>query len=243
MIINGKTYDRSNLGKVFDYAMLNHNVTRADIEGHVKKAIEYNVNGVHCNPYWLPMIADMLEGTGIETGICPAFPFGAVDTKAKVQQVEELCKVMRGRPACVDTVVNVGLLRGGEYKAFTEDIKAVAEVAHAHGYIMKSILETPFLTDEEIAIACHCAVDAGVDFVKAASGRSGVAQLREIEIMKKNVPPHIRIKHAGMGTTNLTHIVIMGLAMGVSLFGNGFAHNVIEEIETWYKDLVINLPT
>ena len=240
MIINGKEYTRENLGKCFDYAMLNHDVTRDQIKEHVRKAIQYNVNGVHCNPYWLPMIADMLEGTGIETGICPSFPFGCSDTKDKVRQVEDLCKVMKGRPSCVDTVVNVGLLRGGEYKAFTEDIKAVADTAHSYGYICKSILETPFLTDEEIATACKCAVEAGVDFVKAASGRSGVAQLREIEIMKANVPPTVKIKHAGMGTTNLTHIVIMGLAIGVSLFGNGFAHQVIEEIDTYYKDLVID---
>ena len=240
MIINGKEYTRENLGKCFDYAMLNHDVTREQIKEHVRKAIQYNVNGVHCNPYWLPMIADMLEGTGIETGICPAFPFGCVSTEEKVRTVEDLCKVMHGRPSCVDTVVNVGLLRGGEYKAFTEDIKAVADTAHAHGYICKSILETPFLTDEEIATACKCAVEAGVDFVKAASGRSGVAQLREIEIMKANVPANVKIKHAGMGTTNLTHIVIMGLAIGVSLFGNGFAHQVIEEVDQYYKDLVID---
>ena len=243
MIINGKEYNKDNLGKVFDYAMLGHNVTREQIQEHVRMAIKYNVNGVHCNPYWLPMIADMLEGTGIETGICPAFPFGCVDTKTKVWQVEELCKELQGRPSCVDTVVNVGLLRGGEFKAFTEDIKAVADVAHSYGYVCKSILETPFLTDQEIADATKGAVEAGVDYVKAASGRSGVAQLREIQIMKENIPENVKIKHAGIGETNLTHIVISGLAMGVSLFGNGFAHKVIEDVERFYKDLVITTTT
>ena len=222
MIINGKEYTRDNLGKVFDYAMLGHDATREQIREHVRKAIEYNVNGVHCNPYWLPMIADMLEGTGIETGICPVFPFGASDTAAKIYQVKEACRILKGRPACVDTVVNVGLLRGKEYQAFTEDIRGVVEVGHGEGYVVKSILETPFLTDEEIATATKCAVEAGVDFVKAASGRSGVAELRETRIMLENIPEGVRVKHAGMGTTNLTQIVIMGLEMGVSLFGNGF---------------------
>ena len=240
MIINGKEYNRSNLGKVFDYAMLNHNVTREDIEGHVRRAIEYNVNGVHCNPYWVPLIADMLEGTDIETGIVPAFPFGCSSTAEKVHEVEELCKVMRGRPSCVDAVTNVGLLRGKEYDAYKEDIREIVKVAHSHGYICKAILETPFLTDDEIAAATVCAVEAGVDFVKAASGRSGTAQLREIEIMKANIPEGVKIKHAGLDRINLTHVVIMGLSIGVSIFGNGFAHQAIEEIDRWYKDLVID---
>ena len=81
MIINGKEYTRENLGKIFDYAMLNHDVTREQVQEHVRKGIYYNVNGIHCNPVWVPMIADMLEGTGIETGICPAFPFGAADVE------------------------------------------------------------------------------------------------------------------------------------------------------------------
>lgn len=241
MIINGKEYTKENLGKCFDYAMLSPDVTRADVEEHLRKAIKYNVNGVHCNPCWLPLVADTLEGTGIQAGIIPAFPFGAVDTKTKVAQVKDGCEILNGRPGCVDVVVNVGLLRGGELKAFTEDIREVCKVSHDYGYVVKSILETPYLTDEQIADGCKCAVEAGTDYVKTASGRSGVSELKAVEIMKASIPEHVGIKFAGLGTTNLTSLVIMGLAKGVSLFGNGFAHDIIEEVDTHYKDLVINL--
>ena len=239
MIINGKEYNRSNIGKLFDYAMLNHDVTRADIQNHVKKAIELNVNGVHCNPYWLPMIADMLEGTGIQTGIIPSFPFGCSDTNSKLMQIESDCRILKGRPGCVDAVGNVGLVRGGELKAYTDDLKEIVKVGHEYGYPVKIILETPFLTDDQIADACKCATEAGADYVKTASGRSGVSEMHAVDIMKANISPNMGIKYAGMGPTNVTALVILGLSKGVSLFGNGFAHVVIDEVEKYYSNLVI----
>ncbi len=240
MIINGKEYTRENLGKIFDYAMLSPDVTKEQVQEHLRKAVRYNVSGVHCNPYWLPLVADTLEGTGIETGICPSFPFGCDSTKMKVHQVEEYCRLLNGRPGCVDTVVNIGLLRDGELGAFTEDLKEIVKVSHAYGYDVKSILETTFLTDQQIADGSRCAVEAGVDFVKCASGRSGIAELRAIRIMKANVPENIKLKYSAMGTINLTELTIMGLAMGVSMFGTGFAHLIIEDICANYSDMVIN---
>ena len=239
MIINGKEYNRQNLGKIFDYAMLSPDVTREQVKHHLELAIKYNVSGVHCNPYWLPMIADTLEGTGIETGICPSFPVGCDSTAMKVHQIEEHCKVLRGRPACVDTVVNIGLLRGGELDEFTNDLREIVKVSHSYGYVVKSILETTFLTDEQIADGTKCAVEAGVDFVKCASGRSGCADLHALQIMKANAPSNIKLKFSAMGTLNLTEQTIMGLTIGASMFGTGYAHKIIEELETYYKDLVI----
>lgn len=239
MIINGTKYDRKKLGKLFDYAMLNHDVTREQIKGHVAKAIELGVWGVHCNPCWTGYIADMLDGTGIETGIIPAFPFGADDTQSKVAQIEAGCKILHGRPGCVDSVGNVGLLRGGELAEYTADLKEVVRAAHEHGYKAKIILETPFLTDAQIADACKCAVEAGADFIKTASGRSGVTEVRVLDVIRANIPQGMPVKLAGMGTSNLTQLTIMGLAKGASVFGTGFAHIIIDEIEAQYADFVV----
>lgn len=68
------------------------------IREHVKKAIKYNVNGVYCNPYWVPFVAELLDGTDIETGLVPDFPFGAATTSMKIKELEEMCKVVNGRP-------------------------------------------------------------------------------------------------------------------------------------------------
>ena len=241
MILNGKEYNRQNLGKLFDYALLSPDVTRAQVEAHLQRAIKYNVNAVHCNPFWLPLVADTLEGTGIETGIVPSFPIGCDATYMKVRQIEEYCKVLKGRPACVDTVVNVGLLRGGELDAFTDDLREIVKVSHGHGYVVKSILETTFLTDEQIATGTRCAVEAGVDVVKAASGRSGTADLRIMNIVKANIPDlnKVKMKFSALGTLSVTEQTIMGLVIGCTMFGTGAAHQIIEEMETNYKNLVI----
>lgn len=240
MIIKGKKYTRDNIGKIFDYAMLNHDKTRQEIEEHVRKGIYYNVNGIHCNPYWVPLIADMLEGTDIETGICPVFPFGAASLASKVREVEELAKVLNGRPGCVDYVINVGALRGKDYAAVEEEARTMAELGHSYGYKVKSIMENAMLTDDEIAVGCQIVSQAGVDYVKAASGRGGTPELSKLFIMRRNIPDHVGIKMSGYGTYCLTQLTIMGLASGAELFGTGFAHTIIEEIEKDYRDLVIS---
>ncbi len=239
MIIFGKEYTRANLGKIFDYAMLNHDVTRQQVQEHVKKGIAYNVNGIHCNPYWVPMIADMLEGTGIETGLCPAFPFGAASTADKVRQTEELAKILRGRPGCVDYVINVGALRGGEYDVLKEEAEAMVALGRDYGLTVKSIMENAMLTDEQLAAGCRIVSEAGVDYVKAASGRGGSPAMRTLHIMRANIDDRVGIKFAGYGTYNLTQLTIMGLVTGASLFGTGYAHEIIEEIDQFYRDLVI----
>jgi deoxyribose-phosphate aldolase len=116
----------------------------------------------------------------------------------------------------------------------------MVEVTHSYGYPVKSIMENAMLTDEQLAIGCQCAAEAGVDFVKAASGRGGSPRMETIYIMRANIPDHVGIKFAGYGTYNLTQLTIMGLVSGADLFGTGYAHDIIEEIDRHYKDLVIN---
>ena len=239
MIINGKEYTRENLGKIFDYAMLASDATKEMIQEHIKKAIKYNVNGVYCNPYWVPMVADMLEGTDIETGLVPDFPFGAATTSMKLKELEEMCKVMKGRPAAIDFVINIAALKGKDYELFSKEAKEIISMGHSYGYKVKAIMENASLTDEEIAIGCRYVTEAGADWVKCATGRAASPRMETIKIMRANIPDDVKIKFAGYGTYCLTQLTIMGLATGAELFGTGYAHDIIEEIERNYKDLVI----
>lgn len=240
MIINGKEYTRANLGKIFDYAMLKPEATRADIEEHIRLSKEYNVNGIYCNPYWVPLIADALEGTDIETGLCPSFPMGANSLSIKLKELEEMCKIVNGRPAAIDFVVNLGALKGKDYDVFRQEVREICQMGHSYGYPCKAIFENGLLTHEEIAIGCRMAAEEGVDWVKCATGRAAVApQMETVKIMRANIPDHVKIKFAGFGTYCLAQLTIMGLASGVELFGNGFAHTIIDEIEKYYMDMVI----
>lgn len=239
MIINGKEYTRENIGKIFDYAFLNSDVTEQRVREHVERAIKYNVNGVYCNPYWTSLIADMLEGTGIETGLAVSFPMGADTTSMKVRQLEELCNIVNGRPASIDFIINIGALKGKDYDTFSKEAKEIVSLGHSHGYQVKAIMENASLTDEELAIGCQYVSEAGVDWVKCATGRADSPRMETIKIMRANIADHVRIKFAGYGKYCLTQLTIMGLATGAELFGTGFAHDIIEEIERNYKDLVI----
>lgn len=240
MVINGKEYTRENIGKIFDYALLSSDVTQSMVEEHVKRAIRYNVNGVYCNPHWVPLIADMLDGTGIETGLVPDFPFGAATTKMKLHELKEMCEIMKGRPAAIDFVINIAALKDGKYDLFFNEAKEIVDMGHSYGYQVKAIMENASLSDQEIAMGCQYVSKAGVDWVKAATGRAASPRMDTIKIMRANIPDHVRIKFAGYGTYGLTQLTIMGLVTGAELFGTGYAHEIIEEIEKNYKNLVIH---
>lgn len=239
MRIHGKDYDRTALARLMDFAVLDPGTSRQEIEACAKTAINYGFCGMHPNLLWTEYTADLLEGTGIETGIVAAFPFGTLSTKEKVREVEDACRAMRGRPACVDFVTNVGALRGGDYEIYRRDIAEVVRAGHACGYIVKSIMESALLTDEELALGCRIAAEAGVDFVKTSSGRNGSPDVRHVKIMREAVGETVGVKFAGFGGYNAAPLAILALASGASRLGTRRADKIIEEIDRYFADLVI----
>lgn len=154
------------------------------IREHVKKAIKYNVNGVYCNPYWVPLVAELLDGTDIETGLVPDFPFGAATTSMKIKELEEMCKVVNGRPAAIDFVINIAALKDKKYDLFKKEAKEIIDMGHSYGHPVKAIMENASLTDEEIAIGCQYVTEAGADWVKCATGRAASPRMETIKIMQ-----------------------------------------------------------
>jgi len=240
MIIKGVEYTREKLAKLFDFAILDPDVTEEEIKKACNLAKEYEFKGVHANPYWVPLIARELEGTGIETGLVVSFPFGAVPTSFKVHEAKELVRILNGRPGCIDMVTNIGVLKDKNYKAYKNDISEVVKVGHDAGLEVKAILEVTLLTDDEIRAACECAVEAGVDFIKTSTGRGGNPSIRHIKVIREVVPPHVGIKFSGYGGYNPAQLTIMAIAAGATRLGSRIAHKIIEEIETYYKDLSID---
>ena len=239
MIINGMTYDRERLAALMDFAVLDPGTTETELRACVDTAIRYQFRGVHPNLIWAERTADLLEGTGIETGIVAAFPFGTLPTCEKVREVEAACRAMRGRPACVDFVTNVGALRGGDYEIYARDIAEVVKAGHAYGYVVKSIMESALLTDEELAVGCRLAAEAGVDFVKTSSGRNGSPDVRSVSIMREATGGRIGVKFSGFGGYNAAPLAVMAIAAGATRLGTRRADAIIEEIEACYQDLTI----
>lgn len=240
MIIRGVTYDRAKLASLMDFAVLDPGTSEQELRACAETAIRYHFRGMHPNLIWAERTADLLEGTGIETGIVAAFPFGTLPTSEKVREVETACRAMHGRPACVDFVTNVGALRGGDYRTYTQDITEVVKAGHAYGYVVKSIMESALLTDEELAIGCRLAAEAGVDFVKTSSGRNGSPDVRSIRIMRENVGEDIGVKFSGFGGYNAAPLAIMAIAAGATRLGTRRADAIIEEIDRYYQDFVMD---
>jgi len=234
MKIHNITYDRARLASLMDFAVLDPGTSEAELRAAAEIAIKYRFCGMHPNLIWAERTADLLEGTGIETGIVAAFPFGTLPTEEKVREVEWACRAMRGRPACVDFVTNVGALRGGDYETYARDIAEVVKAGHAYGYVVKSIMESALLTDEELAIGCRIAAEAGVDYVKTSSGRNGSPDVRHVAIMREAVGEKIGVKFSGYGGYNAAPLTIAAIAAGATRLGTRRAPQIIEEIERYF---------
>ena len=240
MIINGVEYTSGKLAGMMDYAILDPDTTEETVRQACKLAMQYRFKGVHPNPYWVELTAELLEGTGIETGAVLSFPFGANPTAFKVHEAKELVKVLKGRPACIDVVTNIGRLKDKDYKLYTEDIAAVVKVGHDAGLEVKSILEVALLTDDEVKAGCECAVKAGVDFVKCSTGRGGNPAIKHVRIMRQTVPPKVGVKFSGYGSYNPAQLTIMAIAAGASRLGTRRGPQIIDEIEKYFSDVCVS---
>lgn len=240
MIINGVEYTSKKLAGMIDYAILDPDTTEKAIREACKLAMEYGFKGVHPNPYWVELTADLLEGTGIETGAVLSFPFGANPTSFKIHEAQELVKVLKGRPACIDVVTNVGRLKDKQYAFYAEDIAAVVKVGHDAGLEVKAILEVALLSDDEVKAGCECAVNAGVDFVKCSTGRGGNPSIKHVRIMRQTVPPDVGVKFSGYGSYNPAQLTIMAIAAGASRLGTRRGPQIIDEIERYFCDVNVS---
>ena len=240
MIINGVEYTSARLAGMVDYAILDPDTTENAIREACKLAMQYKFKGVHPNPYWVELTADLLEGTGIETGAVLSFPFGANPTAFKVHEAKEMVKILKGRPACIDVVTNIGRLKDKDYALYTDDIAAVVKVGHDAGVEVKAILEVALLSDDQVKAGCECAVKAGVDFVKCSTGRGGNPAIKHVRIMRQTVPPEVGVKFSGYGSYNPAQLTIMAIAAGASRLGTRRGPQIIDEIEKYFSDINVS---
>lgn len=221
MIINGKEWTRQEIAARIDHTVLAPDATRADVENACIQAREYGFKAVFTNPYWTPLVADLLDGSGVAAGISAAFPLGSLSSAAKAFEVEDvLSRVKDGSLCAVDMVTNVALLKERRYEEYTRDIHEVVKATVGReGMVVKAILETALLEPDEIIAACFCAAEAGVDFVKTSTGRGGAPDLYHLRLMKGVLPPEVGVKFSGFGTHDCAELAFMAFVMGADLIG------------------------
>jgi deoxyribose-phosphate aldolase len=183
------------LARMIDHTILRPDATRTDVLRVCEEARRYGFASVCVNSYWAGLVASELAGTDVATCAVVGFPLGAASTEAKRAEAE-MCLRVGARE--LDMVMNVGALKSGDLDAVRLDILAVTEAAQRYGAIVKVILETCLLTNEEKVTACKLATSAGAGFVKTSTGfGSAGATEDDVRLMRATVGTGIGVKASG----------------------------------------------
>lgn len=217
---------RASLAKYMDHTLLKPEATAADIDRVVAEARKYGTASVCVNPYWVARAAAGLAGSGVKTCTVIGFPLGATSTASKVAETRDA--TAHGAQE-IDMVINIGELKAGNDDAVRSDISAVANAAHEAGALLKVIIETCLLSDEEKRRACKLSVAGGADFVKTSTGFStGGATTADITLMRETVGPELGVKASG-GIRTLEAAEAM-IEAGATRLGVSAAVSILEEV-------------
>jgi deoxyribose-phosphate aldolase len=221
-------HSASSIASLIDHTLLRPEATRAGILQLCREAREYQFASVCVNAYWVPLAAAELAGSNVKVCTVVGFPLGATSTEAKVAETEA---ALAAGAKEIDMVQNIGALLGGDRQAVQQDIEAVVQAAHRRGAIVKVILETALLDDDQKTAACLIAKAAGADFVKTSTGfgPSG-ATVHDVELMRRTVGPVMGVKASG-GIRTLDDLNKM-VAAGATRIGASASVKIIEAART-----------
>lgn len=215
--------EQAQLAAMIDHTLLRADATQAEIARLVEEAKKYGFASVCVNPTWVAFAAEGLAGTEVKVCTVIGFPLGASTSRTKAFETSD---AIAGGAAEIDMVVNIGALKDGRDDEVEADIRAVVEAASGKA-IVKVIIETSLLTEEEKVRACQCAVRAGADFVKTSTGFStGGATAEDISLMRKTVGPDIGVKASG-GVRSLEDMQRM-VAAGATRIGASSGVKIME---------------
>ena len=190
----GVTSVRQDIAPLIDHTLLKPDATRAQVEQLCCEARELEFAAVCVNPSYVKLVASLLEGTGVVCCSVVGFPLGA--SKREIKAYEARRAVLDGARE-IDMVMNVGAMKSGDYKLVEDDMAAVRE-ACGRNIVLKVILETALLTDEEKVKACEIAKKVGVDFVKTSTGFGpGGATVEDVRLMRNVVGEGMGVKASG----------------------------------------------
>lgn len=193
--VNPEREGQSELAKMIDHTLLKADATVGQIDKLCQEALDYGFGAVCVNGYWVKHCKQVLAGSQVKTAAVVGFPLGAMASKAKVSETK---RAVKHGAVEIDMVMNIGELRAGNLAAVARDVQGVVQAAHAGEAIVKVIIETCLLTDDEKVTACLLAKEAGADFVKTSTGFSNAgATVEDVALMRSIVGPDVGVKAAG----------------------------------------------
>jgi deoxyribose-phosphate aldolase len=182
------------VARYIDHTQLKPEATKEQIEILCKEAKEYGFYAVCVNTTWVVHCAKLLRGSGVKIACVIGFPLGAMDSRAKAFEARRA--IEEGADE-IDMVINVGALKSRDLKRVEEDIRTVSRACRSTT-VLKVILETCLLSDEEKVLACQISKKAGADYVKTSTGFSKAgATAADVVLMRRTIGPDMGVKASG----------------------------------------------
>jgi len=183
------------LAKYIEHTNLKPNCTKEDIVLLCNEAIENGFYGVCVSPYFVQLVKKTIGKKNIKIISVAGFPLGYSTVGAKVEDAKKA--IISGADE-IDMVMNIAAFKSGDFQTVQNDIQSVVTVCHLQNKKIKVIIETAYLSDDEIRFACKICANCEVDFVKTSTGYADKgAEIKNIKLIRETLPVKIKIKAAG----------------------------------------------
>jgi deoxyribose-phosphate aldolase len=223
--ISIETLSERDVAKTIDHSLLRPELDDEFVEDGCRLAADYHVASVCVRPADVTRAVSLLRDTDVAVGTVIGFPHGGQLAATKVFEAHQ---ALADGATELDMVIQIGALKSGRDADVEADIRAVVDVAHAAGAIVKVIFENAYLTDDEKIRACRASEAAGADFVKTSTGFApGGATHDDLRLMRANTSPHIQVKAAGGVRTLDALIDVMNL--GATRIGATATKDIIDD--------------
>lgn len=214
------------VARLIDHTVLKPDATAAQIEKLCREAADYGFAAVCVNAGHVAQAVSLLRHSPVRVATVIGFPLGATLTTAKRYESEQALRLFADE---LDMVLNVGALKAGNRELVRNDIRAVVEVAHVAGALVKVILETALLTDDEKKLGCQLAVEAEADFVKTCTGfGGGGATPEDVALMRAVVGERAGVKASG-GIRTAAAVAAL-VAAGADRIGTSSSVSIVQEL-------------
>lgn len=215
----------SEISRMIDHTLLKPDASQDEIAQLCYEARTNHFISVCVNPAHVKLAAQLLKGSDVKVCTVIGFPLGATPATVKAFETQQ---AIRDGATEIDMVINIGALKSQDYRAVYEDIGAVVRASHAANALVKVIIETALLTDEEKVIACQLSKAAGADFVKTSTGFGpGGATVEDVALMRRVVGPDLGVKASG-GVRSWADAQAM-IAAGATRIGASAGVRIVKE--------------
>jgi deoxyribose-phosphate aldolase len=186
---------KAQFARMIDHTLLKNTAIRKDIELLCSEALEFGFASVCVHPFYVGMCSSILHKSSTKVCTVIGFPHGMHRTGVKIA---ETMQAIHDGAQEIDMVIQVGALIDGDKDIVWNDIRSVVDTAHQSGAVVKAIIETSVLNEEQKISACEIVSDAGADFIKTSTGfAGGGATIEDIRLLRSHVDPDIQVKASG----------------------------------------------